>query len=74
MGIDWEKMLGTSGNGLNDAYDSTVSAVIYSNDPGRTVGHFQSAKSATKQTANTDLSRRMKTPYFDADADAEDGG
>ncbi|MBL1115319.1 hypothetical protein JK364_23395 [Streptomyces sp. 110] len=34
MGIDWENMLGTSGNGLNDAYDSAVSAVIYSEDPG----------------------------------------
>ncbi|MCM2392710.1 hypothetical protein [Streptomyces albipurpureus] len=32
MGIDWENMLGTSGNGLNDAYDSAVSAVIYSED------------------------------------------
>ncbi|MDX3022913.1 hypothetical protein [Streptomyces acidiscabies] len=35
MGIDWENMLGTSGNGLNDAYDSAVSVVIYSEDPGR---------------------------------------
>ncbi|WP_171059896.1 hypothetical protein [Streptomyces montanus] len=34
MGIDWENMLGTSGNGLNDAYDRAVSAVIYSEDPG----------------------------------------
>ncbi|MFD8609539.1 hypothetical protein [Streptomyces sp. NPDC059631] len=33
MGIDWENMLGTSGNGLNDAYDSAVSAVIYSDEP-----------------------------------------
>ncbi|MEU1520075.1 hypothetical protein ABZ490_49545 [Streptomyces sp. NPDC005811] len=30
MGIDWENMFGTSGNGLNDAYDSEVSAVLYS--------------------------------------------
>lgn len=34
MGIDWENMLGTSGSGLNGAYDSAVSAVIYSEDPG----------------------------------------
>ncbi|MFE6938404.1 hypothetical protein [Streptomyces chartreusis] len=34
MGIDWEHMLGTSGNGLNDAYDSAVSSVIYSEGPG----------------------------------------
>ncbi|MFD9867472.1 hypothetical protein ACFXI8_23615 [Streptomyces niveus] len=34
MGIDWETILGTSGNGLNDVYDSAVSAVIYSKDPG----------------------------------------
>lgn len=34
MGIDWENMLGTSGNGLNDAYDGAVSAVIYHEDPG----------------------------------------
>ncbi|MGW3971011.1 hypothetical protein ACWEFD_17140 [Streptomyces ardesiacus] len=34
MGIDWESMLGTSGSGLNDAYDSVVSAVIYSEDLG----------------------------------------
>ncbi|MFJ5071301.1 hypothetical protein ACIQC7_33270 [Kitasatospora sp. NPDC088556] len=34
MGIDWENMLGASGNGLNDAYDSAVSAVIYSEDQG----------------------------------------
>ncbi|MFB7501512.1 hypothetical protein ACFC09_43810 [Streptomyces sp. NPDC056161] len=33
MGIDWENMLGTSGNGLNGAYDSTVSEVIYSEGP-----------------------------------------
>ncbi|MER6206385.1 hypothetical protein [Streptomyces sp. NPDC001642] len=33
MGIDWENVLGTSGNGLNSAYDSAVSAVIYSEDP-----------------------------------------
>lgn len=36
MGIDWENMLGTSGNGLNDAYDSAVSTVIYSEYPGDT--------------------------------------
>ncbi|MFD4574226.1 hypothetical protein ACFWNK_19690 [Streptomyces sp. NPDC058417] len=34
MGIDWEHLLGTSGNGLNDAYDNAVSAVIYSEDQG----------------------------------------
>ncbi|MEV7618460.1 hypothetical protein [Streptomyces sp. NPDC089799] len=34
MGIDWENILGASGNGLDDAYDSAVSAVIYSDDPG----------------------------------------
>ncbi|WP_412075397.1 hypothetical protein ACLF6K_05615 [Streptomyces xanthophaeus] len=34
MGFDWENMLGTSGTGLGDAYDSAVSAVIYSEDPG----------------------------------------
>lgn len=34
MGIDWENVLGTSGNGLNDAYDSAVSAVIYNESPG----------------------------------------
>ncbi|MFD7537488.1 MULTISPECIES: hypothetical protein [unclassified Streptomyces] len=34
MGIDWENLLDTGGTGLNDAYDSTVSAVIYSEDPG----------------------------------------
>ncbi|MEV7867519.1 hypothetical protein AB0P17_15765 [Streptomyces sp. NPDC088124] len=34
MGIDWERMLGASGNGLHEAYDSAVSAVIYSEDPG----------------------------------------
>ncbi|MFG3403805.1 hypothetical protein [Streptomyces sp. NPDC048142] len=34
MGIDWENMLGASGNGLNDAYDSAVSSVIYSKDSG----------------------------------------
>ncbi|MFK0179710.1 hypothetical protein ACIQVR_27490 [Streptomyces xanthochromogenes] len=33
MGFDWENMLGTSGNGLSDTYDSAVSAVIYSEDP-----------------------------------------
>ncbi|MEV6246779.1 hypothetical protein AB0M38_11325 [Streptomyces sp. NPDC051742] len=32
MGIDWENILGASGNGLDDAYDSAVSAVIYSDD------------------------------------------
>ncbi|MGW0536261.1 hypothetical protein [Streptomyces sp. NPDC003032] len=34
MGIDWENLLGTSGNGLNDAYDRAVSSVIY----GETLG------------------------------------
>lgn len=34
MGIDWENMLGTSGNGLNDAYDRAVSSVIYSESLG----------------------------------------
>ncbi|WP_234537823.1 hypothetical protein [Streptomyces shenzhenensis] len=55
-------MLGTSGNGLNEAYDSAVSAAIYSKDPGATVGHSQSAKSATTQTACADLSAHTKTP------------
>ncbi|MFD7668112.1 hypothetical protein [Streptomyces sp. NPDC059788] len=34
MGTDWENILGSSGNGLNDAYDNAVSAVIYSEDSG----------------------------------------
>ncbi|WP_406514403.1 hypothetical protein OG851_40640 (plasmid) [Streptomyces sp. NBC_00161] len=34
MGIDWENMLGTSGNGLNEAYDRAVSSVVY----GETLG------------------------------------
>ncbi|MGW2303849.1 hypothetical protein [Streptomyces sp. NPDC001809] len=34
MGTDWENILGASGSGLDDAYDSAVSAVIYSDDPG----------------------------------------
>ncbi|MER5776458.1 hypothetical protein ABT144_19590 [Streptomyces sp. NPDC002039] len=34
MGFDWENILGTSGNGLDDAYDSAVSAVIYGEDQG----------------------------------------
>ncbi|MEU7156138.1 hypothetical protein AB0A98_06790 [Streptomyces chrestomyceticus] len=34
MGTDWENMLGSSGNNLNDVYDSAVSAVIYSEAPG----------------------------------------
>ncbi|MCJ0875207.1 hypothetical protein [Streptomyces sp. AP-93] len=34
MATDWESILGASGIGLNDAYDSAVSAVIYSEDPG----------------------------------------
>ncbi|MFC8125564.1 hypothetical protein [Streptomyces sp. NPDC057302] len=34
MGFDWENMLDTSGNGLSDAYDGLVSAVIYSEVPG----------------------------------------
>lgn len=29
MGIDWENMLGTSGNGLDEAYDRAVSSVVY---------------------------------------------
>ncbi|MEU9029006.1 hypothetical protein AB0D46_16080 [Streptomyces sp. NPDC048383] len=33
MGIDWENILGTSGNGLNEAYDTAVSAVIYGEPP-----------------------------------------
>ncbi|MFF0277143.1 hypothetical protein [Streptomyces sp. NPDC004330] len=34
MGIDWENILDASGNGLDDAYDNAVSAVMYSDDPG----------------------------------------
>ncbi|MGW4051121.1 hypothetical protein ACWENA_09850 [Streptomyces sp. NPDC004779] len=34
MGFDWENILGASGNGLDDAYDSAVSAVMYGDDPG----------------------------------------
>ncbi|MFJ6484192.1 MULTISPECIES: hypothetical protein [unclassified Streptomyces] len=34
MGIDWENILGASGNGLDEAYDSAVSSVVYSEDPG----------------------------------------
>ncbi|MEV6972631.1 hypothetical protein [Kitasatospora sp. NPDC093806] len=33
MGIDWENILDASGNGLDDAYDGAVSAVMYSDDP-----------------------------------------
>ncbi|MFI8324202.1 hypothetical protein [Streptomyces sp. NPDC085529] len=33
MGIDWENILGASGDGLADAYDSAVSAAVYSDDP-----------------------------------------
>ncbi|MFD3699697.1 hypothetical protein ACFWUZ_26835 [Streptomyces sp. NPDC058646] len=29
MGIDWENILGTSGNGLDEAYDRAVSSVVY---------------------------------------------
>ncbi|QWF85603.1 hypothetical protein [Amycolatopsis sp. CA-230715] len=29
MGFDWEGMLGTSGVGLDDAYDAAVSEVMY---------------------------------------------
>ncbi|MFK0244615.1 hypothetical protein ACIQUM_07945 [Amycolatopsis azurea] len=29
MGFDWEGVLGTSGAGLDDAYDAAVSAAIY---------------------------------------------
>jgi hypothetical protein len=29
MGFDWESILGTSGTGLDDAYDAAVSAVMY---------------------------------------------
>ncbi|MFB6946146.1 hypothetical protein ACFCZY_39735 [Streptomyces sp. NPDC056237] len=34
MGIDWENILGASGNGLDNAYANAVSAVIYNEDPG----------------------------------------
>ncbi|MFG2837883.1 hypothetical protein ACGFYE_23090 [Streptomyces zaomyceticus] len=34
MGIDWENILDASGNGLDDAYGSAVSAAMYSDDPG----------------------------------------
>ncbi|MEV0412436.1 hypothetical protein AB0I68_16930 [Streptomyces sp. NPDC050448] len=30
MGIDWENILDTSGNGLDEAYDKAVSSAIYS--------------------------------------------
>ncbi|MFK0244613.1 hypothetical protein ACIQUM_07935 [Amycolatopsis azurea] len=33
MGFDWESVLGTSGAGLDQAYDAAVSAVIYANQP-----------------------------------------
>jgi hypothetical protein len=33
MGFDWESVLGTSGSGLDDAYDAAVSAVMYQNHP-----------------------------------------
>ncbi|GAA3257392.1 hypothetical protein ACFXB4_22080 [Streptomyces lavendulae] len=29
MGIDWENILGTSGNGLAEAYDRAVSSVVH---------------------------------------------
>ncbi|MFJ6760009.1 MULTISPECIES: hypothetical protein [unclassified Streptomyces] len=29
MGIDWENILGTSGNGLDEAYDRAVSSALY---------------------------------------------
>ncbi|WP_174250377.1 MULTISPECIES: hypothetical protein [Streptomyces] len=29
MGFDWENILGTSGNGLDEAYDRAVSSVVY---------------------------------------------
>ncbi|MFJ8212592.1 hypothetical protein [Streptomyces sp. NPDC096033] len=29
MGIDWETILGTSGNGLDEAYDRAVSSVVH---------------------------------------------
>ncbi|MFI9629335.1 hypothetical protein [Streptomyces sp. NPDC052042] len=34
MGYDWETILGTSGAGIEGAYDAAVSAVIYNQDPG----------------------------------------
>ncbi|MFD9602022.1 hypothetical protein ACFVRD_41925 [Streptomyces sp. NPDC057908] len=34
MGIDWENILGTNGNSLNNAYDNAVSEVIYNEDLG----------------------------------------
>ncbi|WP_330434464.1 hypothetical protein OIC43_09090 [Streptomyces sp. NBC_00825] len=34
MGIDWENILGASGNRLNNAYDNAVSEVIYNEDSG----------------------------------------
>ncbi|MBE8515994.1 hypothetical protein ILP97_00365 [Amycolatopsis sp. H6(2020)] len=33
MGFDWESILGTSGTGLDDAYDAAVSAVMYPDEP-----------------------------------------
>ncbi|MFF8769405.1 hypothetical protein [Kitasatospora sp. NPDC015120] len=33
MGIDWENILGASGDGLDDAYNRAVSAAIQSDEP-----------------------------------------
>ncbi|WP_219152206.1 hypothetical protein [Amycolatopsis sp. TNS106] len=33
MGFDWENVLGTSGAGLDSAYDAAVSAVMYPDSP-----------------------------------------
>jgi hypothetical protein len=33
VGFDWESILGTSGSGLDDAYDAAVSAVMYPDEP-----------------------------------------
>jgi hypothetical protein len=33
MGFDWESVLGTSGIGLDDAYDAAVSTVMYPDPP-----------------------------------------
>ncbi|MFD8609367.1 hypothetical protein [Streptomyces sp. NPDC059631] len=53
MGIGWENILGTSGSGLNDAYDRAVSAVTTRR---RAADHYQSAKSTVILTACADLS------------------
>lgn len=33
MGIDWEQILGSSGNDLDRAYEAAVSRHVYTDDP-----------------------------------------